>query len=49
MALGFTQVSVARRPQVGILSSGDEVVPPEVKLGPGQRPGCQLLQPWGAD
>lgn len=36
MALGFTRVSVARRPRVGILSSGDEVVPPEVALGPGQ-------------
>jgi molybdopterin molybdotransferase len=36
MALGFTQVQVARRPRVGILSSGDEVVPPEVEPGPGQ-------------
>lgn len=36
MALGFTRVSVARRPRVGILSSGDEVVAPEAALGPGQ-------------
>jgi molybdopterin molybdotransferase len=36
MALGITQVSVARRPRVGILSSGDEVIPPEGELGPGQ-------------
>jgi molybdopterin molybdotransferase len=36
MALGFTRVSVARRPRVGILSSGDEVVPPDEEIGPGQ-------------
>jgi molybdopterin molybdotransferase len=36
MSLGCTTVSVARRPRVGILSSGDEVVPPEEKPGPGQ-------------
>ena len=36
MALGITRVNVARRPRVGILSSGDEVVPPESELGPGQ-------------
>lgn len=36
MALGLTQVQVARPPRVGILSSGDEVVPPEAELGPGQ-------------
>ncbi len=36
MALGFVQVSVARRPRVGILSSGDEVVPPEKRPLPGQ-------------
>ncbi len=29
MAFGVTQVQVARRPQVGILSTGDEVVPPD--------------------
>lgn len=36
MALGITRLRVARRPRVGILSSGDEVVPPEGVLGPGQ-------------
>lgn len=36
MALGLTQVRVARRPRVAILSSGDEVVPPDVEPGPGQ-------------
>lgn len=36
MALGVTRLSVARRPRVGILSSGDEVIPPEQELGPGQ-------------
>jgi molybdopterin molybdotransferase len=36
MALGLTHVNVGRRPQVGILSSGDEVVPPELETKPGQ-------------
>jgi len=36
MALGITRVSVARQPRVGILSSGDEVIPPEADLKPGQ-------------
>jgi molybdopterin molybdotransferase len=36
MALGLTQISVARKPKVGIISSGDEVVPPVEKLRPGQ-------------
>lgn len=36
MALGVTRLSVARRPRVGILSSGDEVILPEQALGPGQ-------------
>jgi molybdopterin molybdotransferase len=36
MALGFTRVRVARPPRVGILSSGDEVIPPDEELGPGQ-------------
>jgi molybdopterin molybdotransferase len=36
MALGFTKVSVARRPRVGILSSGDEVIPPDQQPNPGQ-------------
>jgi molybdopterin molybdotransferase len=36
MALGITRLLVTRRPIVGILSSGDEVVPPQVDLLPGQ-------------
>lgn len=36
LALGLTQVPVARRPVVGILATGDEVVPPSEKAGPGQ-------------
>ena len=36
MALGVTSVPVAVPPRVGILSSGDEVVPPEAKPGPAQ-------------
>ncbi len=36
MALGITRVLVARRPRVGILSSGDEVVPPHQDINPGQ-------------
>ena len=36
MALGITQVMVSARPRVAIVSTGDEVVPPEVAPGPGQ-------------
>ena len=36
MALGITQVKVARKPRVGIISSGDEVVPPQQRPAPGQ-------------
>jgi molybdopterin molybdotransferase len=36
MALGFRQVTVACRPRVGILSSGDEVISPEATPAPGQ-------------
>jgi molybdopterin molybdotransferase len=35
-ALGFTTVSVARRPRVALLATGDEIVPPEVEPAPGQ-------------
>jgi len=35
-ALGFTQVTVARRPRIAILSTGDELVPPEATPGPNQ-------------
>ena len=36
LALGITAVSVTRRPVVGILATGDEVIPPEQAAGPGQ-------------
>jgi molybdopterin molybdotransferase len=36
MALGHWRISVYRRPRVGILSTGDEVVPVEAEPGPGQ-------------
>ncbi len=35
-ALGCARVSVARRPRVGIISTGDEVVPVQASPGPGQ-------------
>ncbi len=36
LALGLIEISVARQPRVGIVSQGDEVVPPEQEPGPGQ-------------
>ncbi|MBI2756292.1 MAG: molybdopterin molybdotransferase MoeA [Chloroflexi bacterium] len=36
LALGITQVQVARRLTVGIISGGDEVVAPDQEPGPGQ-------------
>lgn len=36
LALGLTTVAVARRPRVAILATGDEIVPPEMAVGPGQ-------------
>jgi molybdopterin molybdotransferase len=35
-ALGIVELDVAKKPVVGIISSGDEVVPPDEKLLPGQ-------------
>jgi molybdopterin molybdotransferase len=35
-ALGLVNVAVARRPRVGILSSGDEVIPAQARPAPGQ-------------
>jgi molybdopterin molybdotransferase len=35
-SLGKTQVAVRRRPRVGILALGDELVPPQVAPAPGQ-------------
>ena len=36
VALGVTRLKVARQPRVGILSTGDEVVPPEADIQVGQ-------------
>lgn len=36
LALGITAVEVVRRPVVGILATGDEVIPPGEKAGPGE-------------
>jgi molybdopterin molybdotransferase len=36
LALGVTELQVARRLRVGVLSSGDELVPPDQTPGPGQ-------------
>ncbi len=36
MALGITQLMVAQKPRVGIISSGDELVSPEAEPAPGQ-------------
>ncbi len=36
LALGILDLEVAKKPVVGIISSGDEVVPPEAGLLPGQ-------------
>lgn len=36
LAVGVTQVVVARPPRVAIVSQGDEVVPPDCEPGPGQ-------------
>lgn len=35
-SLGITSVEVMKRPRVGIISTGDEVVNPEEKINPGQ-------------
>jgi molybdopterin molybdotransferase len=55
MALGLTYLPVSRRPSVAILSSGDEVVPPDIEPGPGQVRDvnaytlCSLVQEAGGD
>ena len=36
LALGIMEVEVARRPRMAIVSTGDELVPPEAVPGPGQ-------------
>jgi len=53
--LGLSRVAVVRRPRVGIISTGDEVVPVESQPGPGQvrdmnthTLSAQILQAGGA-
>jgi molybdopterin molybdotransferase len=36
LAVGLTEVAVSRRPRVMILSTGDEVIPPDAQPAPGQ-------------
>ena len=36
LALGVTSVNVGRRPRIGIVSTGDELIPPDARIGPGQ-------------
>ena len=36
MALGITDINVTRKPRLGILSTGDEVIPPAEEIQPGQ-------------
>lgn len=36
LAMGITQVPVAAKPRVALISTGDEVIPPDQELGPGQ-------------
>ena len=36
LGIGITEVAVAPRPVVAIMSTGDELVPPDVAVGPGQ-------------
>jgi molybdopterin molybdotransferase len=53
-ALGRARVDVFRRPTVAVVSTGDELVPPDVPLGPGQIPDsntytlCGLVAEAGA-
>ena len=36
LALGITDIPVTRKPRIGIVSTGDELVPPDSKAGAGQ-------------
>lgn len=36
MAVGITQLRVAKKPRIGIISSGDEIIPPQQVARPGQ-------------
>lgn len=54
-AVGKTEVPVIRRLQVGVISTGDELVPPEEKPGPGQVRDVNapmltaMLSAWGTE
>jgi molybdopterin molybdotransferase len=43
MALGITRVKVARKPRIGLISTGDEVVDPSQTPRLGQGTRCQFL------
>ena len=47
-ALGRTRVWVRRPPKVGIISTGDEIVPPEVEPSPGQIRDINSYSLWAA-
>ena len=55
LAAGVTEVAVRRRPRVAILPTGDEIVPPERELQPGEIPEFNsatlsgLIAEWGGD
>jgi molybdopterin molybdotransferase len=36
LAVGLIEITVARRPRVALIATGDEVIPPSQALGPGQ-------------
>lgn len=46
-ALGITRVPVVQRPRVGIISTGDEIVPPEAPCRPGQVRDINSYSLWG--
>jgi molybdopterin molybdotransferase len=46
-SLGFTSVTVARRPRVAIVATGSELVPPGEPLGPGQIHNSNAFTAYG--
>lgn len=54
-AIGHSRVAVVRRPRVAILSTGDEIIPPEGEMSPGRvydsngRILCDTLREIGAE